>query len=149
MTVLHIELYRYITLSFTLTLLQGHTGVRYLYLKILCSLPIKLKLCRIAKDPSRSWMYHYFWLSLIFKGDNRRVSCFDKNFFVDFFMDSVQMNFFKRCIIVTLLRIYQFLPGLMTLTLFQDHRCVAIINCRLFYRFLSTVAQMLYGSYIH
>ena len=34
---------------------------------------------------------------------------------------------------MTLLGIYQFILGLMTLTLFQGYRCVRIINCKFFY----------------
>ena len=37
----------------------------------------------------------------------------------------------KLCMIWTLLRIYIFILGLMTLTLFQGHRCVRNINCKL------------------
>ena len=67
------------------------------------------------------------------------VSRFDKKFIVGFFTDTVQARFFKLCIIMTLFKVYQIIPGLMTLTLFQGHRCVRIINCKLFSRFLSTI----------
>ena len=35
-----------------------------------------------------------------------------------FFVDAVQEKFFKLGIIISLLEVYQFIPGLMTLTLF-------------------------------
>ena len=40
---------------------------------------------------------------------------------IGFFMNTVQARFFTFCIIITLLQVYQFIPGLMTLTLFQCH----------------------------
>ena len=42
-------------------------------------------------------------------------------------------KFFKLCIIIALLGVYGFMPSLMTLTLFQGHRCVRIINCEFFF----------------
>ena len=78
---------------------------------------------------SRSWMYRYSWLSHTFKGDNWHVSRFNKN---------LSENL-KLRIIITLLGVYQFIPGLMTLTLFQGHGYVWIINCKLIFRFLSIV----------
>ena len=54
---------------------------------------------------------------------------FCKNFIIGFFMDTVHEFFFQLCLIITLLRVYQFVPGLMTLTLFQGHMCVRIIRC--------------------
>ena len=47
-----------------------------------------------------------------------------------------QARVFKLCIIITLLWVYEFIPGLMTLTLFHGHRRVRIINCNFSY-FLS------------
>ena len=41
-------------------------------------------------------------------------------------MDTVQVRFFKLCIIVTLLRVYLVIPGLMTLTLLPGHRFIRI-----------------------
>ena len=37
----------------------------------------------------------------------------------------------KKCMVITLLEVYQFIPGLMTLTLFQGHSSVRVINCKL------------------
>ena len=44
---------------------------------------------------SRSWKYHYFLLSLIFRGANWCVSWFDKNFISGFFIVTVKATFFK------------------------------------------------------
>ena len=89
-----------------------------------CSHPIKLKLCRIVKYIKQVMnIYHYFWLSQIFKGDDWCVSWLEKSSIVGFFKDTVQAKFFK------LLGVFQFVSGLVTLILFQGHRCVRMINC--------------------
>ena len=67
----------------------------------------------------------------------------------DFFTNTVQVKFAKLCFIITLLGVYQFIPGLMTMTLFQGQRFVRIVNCKLFSRFLPMVVSQLYGSCIH
>ena len=38
-----------------------------------------------------------------------------------FFVDTAQGRSFKLCIFITLLQVYQLIPGLMTLTLFLGH----------------------------
>ena len=53
--------------------------------------------------------------------------------FAFFFRDTVQARFFKLCFIITLLWVCQFIPGFVTLTVFQGHRCVGIINCNFFF----------------
>ena len=45
----------------------------------------------------------------------------------------------KLCIIITLLRAYQFISGLMTLAFFQGYRCVRIVCVCVCFLFLSTV----------
>ena len=50
------------------------------------------------------------------------------NFIAGFFTDTVQARFFNLCMIITLFGVYQFIPGLMILTLFQGHRFVKIIK---------------------
>ena len=52
-------------------------------------------------------------------------------FNIAFFSDTIKKTSFKLCLIITLLGVYIVIPGLMTLTLFQDHRCVRNINCKL------------------
>ena len=42
------ERYSFIPLLVTLSVFQGHSSVKYFYLKILCSSPIKLKFCTIV-----------------------------------------------------------------------------------------------------
>ena len=50
MVVLLIVLYLFIPLAVTLTIFQGHSDVKQFELKILCSYPVNLKLCRIVKQ---------------------------------------------------------------------------------------------------
>ena len=50
MMVLLVELYLFIPLSMTSTTFQGQGNVEQFSLKMLCSYPIKLKLCRIVKS---------------------------------------------------------------------------------------------------
>ena len=54
------------------------------------------------------------------------------DFIVGLFTDTVEARFLKVCIIITLLGVYQFMSGLMTLTLFQGHRYVRIITIIIF-----------------
>ena len=54
-----------------------------------------------------------------------------KNLNVAFFSGTVIARSFKLCMIITLLRVYIFIVGLIILTLFQSHRCVRNINCKL------------------
>ena len=59
--------------------------------------------------------------------------------------NSFSWNFY---IIITLLGVYQLIPGLMALALFQGHRYVRIINCKFLFRFLST-SLMVHVYYKH
>ena len=45
-----------------------------------------------------------------------------------FFLDSGTARSFKLCTIITLVRVYTFIVGLMTMTLFQGHGCVRNAN---------------------
>ena len=45
-----------------------------------------------------------------------------KNYNVGFSADTVEVRFLKLRMIITLLGVYQFIPGFMTLILFQGHR---------------------------
>ena len=49
----------------------------------------------LSSTSSRSWIYHYFWLFHLFKGDNWCVSWFDKGLFLAFFTDTVQARCFQ------------------------------------------------------
>ena len=140
---LHIELYLFTTLTvihytlMTLILFQGHSSVTQtvLNLKISCSYPIKLKLCRIVKYIEHIMnVYHYF-CQLTSTHIQQRFWCvflFDKIFIIGSVTDTVQLQarFFKLCIIITVLLVHQFVPGLITLNLLQNHRCVRTINCK-------------------
>ena len=105
---------------------------------MLCSYPLKLKHGSIVKYITQVMTIPlFFTFAHIFKRNNWRVSWFDKNFVNCFFMDTVRARFFKLCIIITLLGVYQFIPDLMTMTFFQGNRCVKILDCKLFFlRFL-------------
>ena len=107
--------------------------------KFYVPIPLRWNYAGLTSASSRSWTCHYFWLLHVLKGDGWRFSWFDKNCMVCSFTDSVQARFVKHCIIITLLGVYQFKPSLMTLTLFQGHRCVRIMNCKLFFRVLPNV----------
>ena len=54
------------------------------------------------------------------------------NFNIGFFVATFEVRFFNLCMTVMLLGVYQFMPGLMTLTLCQGHMCVRIVNIELF-----------------
>ena len=117
--------------------------VKQFWLKILCSCQIKLKLCSIVKYTNcimiiplflcfahvqgRQFMYVLIWQRL-----QHWLS-----------WGHCSSKFFppKWCMIVTLLGVYQLVPGLMTLALFKGHQFVTIITANqvAFFRFLSTV----------
>ena len=80
---------------------------------------------------SRSWIDHLFFLNILHKGDNRHISSFERREKRIFFLDTVKARSFWLCMIITLLGVYIFTVGLTTLTLFQDHRHVRNINCKL------------------
>ena len=61
----------------------------------------------LLSTSSRLWIYHYFWLSHIFKEDNWGIFWSDKNFNVSFFMDTVYS--FKLCLFITLLSVFAWL----------------------------------------
>ena len=47
------------------------------------------------------------------------------------FSDTITARSFKLCMILTMLRVYIAILGLLTLTLFQGHRCIRNMNCKL------------------
>ena len=63
------------------------------------------------------------------KGDNWHTSSFEKK--VCFFLDTIKARFFKLCLLITLLGIYVVILGVVTLSVFQGHRCVRNIICKL------------------
>ena len=62
---------------------------------------------------------------------------------VGLFLDTVKSRSFKLCMVITLLGIYQFIPGLMTLTLFQGQRFGRIIKCKLLFLYIDFVHRSL------
>ena len=128
MMVLLVELDPFIPLSVTLHFNLDHSSVK-LKMKMLCSYLIKLKLSTVVNYifwSSRSWIY-IIPLFFIFGENWPRLK---KNFNIGFFLDIIKARSFKLCMIITLLRVYNFTVGLMTLILCQDHRCVSNVNCK-------------------
>ena len=76
-----------------------------------------------------SWIYHYFIYFCICLREiiDMFPDLTKKKKIFGFFTNT--SKFFKLCIIITLLGVYQLIPGLMTLTMLQGHRCVRVINC--------------------
>ena len=136
MLVLPIELYLFIPLSMTLTTFQGHCNVGTVLTENFVFL-VKLKLQRIIKQIMNIPLFFTFYTY-----SRERVEVFSNltktltlAFLWTLFMGGLS-NF------VSLLRVQLFIPGLMTLTLFQGHRYVRIINHKLFFtnfRFLFPV----------
>ena len=60
------ELCPFIPLSVTLIVFRGHSRVEEFLLEILCSYPIKIKLCAMLITPSRSCIYVHIFCSLFF-----------------------------------------------------------------------------------
>ena len=141
MMVLLTELYLLIPLSVNLAIYQGHSNVTQFQPKILSSYPVKFKLCTIVvyvRQIKNIPLFFSFLFFHLFKGDNSPH--LRKNSTLAFFLDTITARSLKLCMVMTLLRVYIFILGLMTLILFQDHRYVRNVNCRLcFFRFLSTV----------
>ena len=85
----------------------------------------------------------FFTSMHIFMGDHSHVLWFyNKKFNIGFFVDTVKGTAFTFCMIITLLGVYHFIPGLMTLILFQGHSRVRIITAFLFVFVLVTVVLL-------
>ena len=87
----------------------------------------------LSTTSSRSGIYHLFWWSCLFKGENWCSSSLFRNrtFNIGFFSDSLKARSLKLCIVITLLGStlsFCFL-GFMILALFQGHRFVRNVNC--------------------
>ena len=129
----------YYLLSFTCSY---HIHWVWLYLKLTavsifftenCMFLSKFKLHKIVKYVKMIMNISLFWRSLVFKGDKTGIWSFwkEKKKNVYFFPDTITARFFKLRMIITLFGIYIVFLGLMTLTLFQGHRRVRNINCKL------------------
>ena len=88
---------------------------------MLCSYPIELKLCRIVKYTKQVMNIPLFLTFAHILG--RQLTCFMiwQNFIIGYITDTVQVRICKLCVIITLLGVSQFIPGLITLTSFQGH----------------------------
>ena len=111
-----------------------NSGVKQLKQKIYVLIRLSKNFAGLLSTLSRTWKYHFFFFSFFhFCTYSREIT--------DVFPEKLARSrtlfkpgfFFKMCIVITLLEVYQLIPGSMTLTLFQGHRCVGIINCKLFF----------------
>ena len=101
---------------------QGHRSIKLLWLEISCPHQIKLKPHWIVQYIKfvmyvSSFLMMYSW---------EIIDTFPqlKKYNIDIFMDTMKPTSFKLYMITTLLGIYIVILGLMTLTLFQGHKCV-------------------------
>ena len=119
MMVLCMELYLFITVSVTLTF-QGHSNVSF-------TIRLSWNFRSIVKYIEHVINIPPFFTFTHIQGS--KIVCFliYKNSIVGSFTDTVQVRFFKPCIVMTLLGVSQLIPGLMILILFQGHRCVQIV----------------------
>ena len=76
---------------------------------------VSCNFAQLLVTSNRSWLYHYFWFSHMFKGDDWHISSFEKK------KKTFKVKSFKLCMIITFLRVYVCSVGLMTLTL--SHLC--------------------------
>ena len=86
------------------------------------------------------WLHHHEYITALFKkkrlgtfnGDKLHIPCLKKKpLTLAVFSDTIKARYFKVCMIITLLGSTLSFVALMTLTLFQGHRCVRNINCKL------------------
>ena len=94
MMILHTELYLFVTLSVTLTLIQGHSSVSFNW-KFYVPIQLSWNFVGLLSTSSKSWIYHCFWLPHVYKGDNWHVSWFDKNFIIGSMMDTASEGFWN------------------------------------------------------
>ena len=106
------------TLSVTLTLFQGHSSVKQFQLKILCSYPFKLKLCRTVMHTHQAGRENT--ISFEFRTYSREIidvfPKLTKCLSLAFSRTLFERVFFELCIIIALLVVCQFIPGLVILT---------------------------------
>ena len=85
------------------------------------------------------WMYHLFWWDHIEEKSLAYILIWKKNFNHGFFQTPLKQNL-KLCMIIILLGVYIVILGLMTLTLFQSHRCIQKYKLQIVcFGFLSSV----------
>ena len=63
--------------------------------------------------------------------NNKQTNKHTTPFNIGFFSNTMKARYFKFCMIVTLLEVYIAIIGLITVTLFEGHRCFRNINCEL------------------
>ena len=111
----------------TLIVLQCHSSVKQVSLKMLCIYLIKLKLCTLVDDVKEVMNISLFFYFPTCSRKTVDISFLEKNPLILPFSRSPKVRSIKLCSVKTFLRVYLFIEGLMTLTLFQGHRCVRSI----------------------
>ena len=105
-------------------------NVKRFQLNVSCSYPFQLKLCQIVE-----YIKQIMNISLFSHTCSREIidifSWLEKSFNIAFSFNTVKLRSFKLCMIIILLAVYIVILALMTLTLFQGHRFVRNINCKL------------------
>ena len=104
---INVELYTFIPISVTLIVFQGHSSVKQFQLIILCSYPIKLKLCGIVKYIRQAMNLPVFDFHTYSRG---MIGIFCDLFFSQTLFKQGFSNF---CFIITLCVVYLFISGLM------------------------------------
>ena len=82
----------------------------------------------LLNTPNRSWIFNFCWWSCLFKGDTFPHL---KKINVCFFLNTMRDFFSSDLLDSNLAWGLHYHPGLVALTLFQGHRCVRNINCKL------------------
>ena len=126
MTVVHTELYPFTPISVIFTVFQVYSSVKQFLLEFILLKSDQVEILydcwlRLLDDAYTTVFCFFFKFSNMFKGDNWQISSLKK---VTCLSDTVKARFFKLIVITTMLGVYIFTVGLMTLTLFQGHRRV-------------------------
>ena len=107
----------------------------------------------LLSTSSRSWIYH------LFGGCIGGVHTYSREITdvhphlgkknVGFFLDIIKARSSRLFMVMIMLGVYIVSLGLMTLTLFQSHKCVRNVNCKLHVLDSCPRVWGLYGSYTH
>ena len=73
---------------------------------------------------SRSWLYYLYDMCTHWREITDQFPLLKKTVKIGLFSDTIKTSSFKVCIIITLHWVYIVILSLMTLSLFQGHRCV-------------------------
>ena len=137
----------FIPLSVTLSVFRGHSSVKHhcqwpwLYFEVTAvsnSLPENCMFLFSEVETLYDWWlcqvdHEYTTVSDWCTWSREIIDIFhlEKPFNVDFFSHTIKASSVKFCLFITFPGICISILGLMALTLFQGHRCVRNINCKL------------------